>query len=556
MTNRFEHLDELRELLNALYEETITPEQLQRLEQLVLSHPEAEAYYVQAMSQHADLIGHFRALPSPLEGSLQGRARAQGAEEMPAQTAAQPGRGVRASRRRLLGPLLILTGLAAGLVLAVAALREKPSVPSVPASSGSEAIDENVAVLLQAPGADWGETFPLPKVGAPLPPGRLLLKSGLAHLEFYCGATVILEGPADFELLSTGDAHCSRGKLHVTVPRQARGFTITTPKFDLVDRGTEFGLSVNPERTEVHVFKGVVDLYKPGGDRAGLPDKELTTGRGLRLEEPDDARAIAPDSAAFRTAQDLVARREAEVRQRHSDWLKASDNRKRDPSLRVYYTFQPEQSWSRTLTDQARGRQRSHDGVIIGCQWGEGRWPGKKGLEFRQVSDRVRLHVPGSFDALTLAAWIRVDALPNQNNSLFLTDGWRPGAPHWQIGQDGTLILGVRDPRNIRNAHYHAPGVFNPQRWGQWVHVAAVYDRVAGLVTQYVDGRAVMQEPVLFDTALRLGNAEIGNWAVGSRGSRQPIRNFNGCIDEFMLFSRPFSEPEIQQLYEQGRPPL
>jgi ferric-dicitrate binding protein FerR (iron transport regulator) len=539
-------------LLNALCEETIEPKQLRRLEELVLSHPEAEAYYVQFMSLQADLIGHFRALPASL-GGHGGAAEAASASVKatgPANAGAPSSR-----RRRALGSLLLLTGLAAAMLLTFMALRHNSPLPPPPDNADGERMDESVAVLLQAPGADWGDTDPLPRVGSPLPPSRLHLKSGLAQLEFYSGATVILEGPAEIELLSTSDAHCTQGKLRVMVPRQARGYTITTPKFDLVDRGTEFGLSVNPQRTEVHVFKGVVDLYNAGGERGNKPEKELTTGRGLRLEEPGAAQAIASDSTAFLTAQDLAARREAELRQRQNDWLKSSEQCKRDPSLLVYYTFQPEEPWSRTLVNQAAGQQGTRDGVIIGGLWGAGRWPGRKGLEFKQVSDRVRLRVPGAFDALTLAAWVRVDSLPNQNNSLFMTDGWRSGAPHWQIGLDGKLILGVRDPNNLHNAHYHAPGVLIPHRWGQWVHLALVYDRSARLVTHFVDGHAIVQEPMLLDTPLRLGNAEIGNWTVTSHRTRQPIRNFNGCIDEFMLFSRSLSAPEIEQLYEKSRPP-
>ena len=38
------------------------------------------------------------------------------------------------------------------------------------------------------------------------------------------------------------------------------------------------------------------------------------------------------------------------------------------------------------------------DGTVVGCQWTEGRWPGKKALEFQQVSDRVRLKMPGEFE--------------------------------------------------------------------------------------------------------------------------------------------------------------
>src|SRR5207245_1961013 len=82
------------------------------------------------------------------------------------------------------------------------------------------------------------------------------------------GATVILEGPADFRLISADKAYCTRGKLRVTVPSQAQGFMVGSPTMDLIDRGTEFGMRVDPAApTEVHVFQGKVELYEPGGER-------------------------------------------------------------------------------------------------------------------------------------------------------------------------------------------------------------------------------------------------------------------------------------------------
>ena len=51
--------EELQALLDALCEESISAEQIGRLEQLVLGHPEAEARYVQYMSLVADLSRHF-----------------------------------------------------------------------------------------------------------------------------------------------------------------------------------------------------------------------------------------------------------------------------------------------------------------------------------------------------------------------------------------------------------------------------------------------------------------------------------------------------------------
>jgi len=55
---------ELRPLLDALCEQSITAAQLARLEELVLNHPEAEAFYIQFMSFQADLIGHITGLPA------------------------------------------------------------------------------------------------------------------------------------------------------------------------------------------------------------------------------------------------------------------------------------------------------------------------------------------------------------------------------------------------------------------------------------------------------------------------------------------------------------
>jgi hypothetical protein len=566
MIRQFEHLEELRALLDALCEETIGAEQVRRLEELVLRHPEAEAYYVQSISLHAGLLDHFGVLPSRLPASL----RENGAAEHAIAGNREQGTGNRKEtssyslfpvprtlrwRQMRLGGLLVMTALAAALVGALVLPREKPSSGDSAPGAASEPLDDSVAVLLQAPGADWGDTHPLPRLGAPLSPGRLRLKSGLAHIEFYSGATVILEGPADFQLISADEAYCTEGKLRATVPPQAVGFTIATPKLDLVDRGTEFGLRINPTRTEVHVFQGKVELYDAGANRADAPAKELTTGRGLCLEELGATRAIDSDSAAFLTARDLAARLKAAMRRRQRDWLAASAALKRDPSLVVYYPFQPERPWSRTLHDQAESEGPRHDGTIVGCSWGAGRWPGKQGLEFKQISDRVRLHVPGAFDALTMAVWVRVDALPNRFNSLMMTDGGEEAAPHWHIGSNGKIELGVQGYDCKAWVHYYTPKVFTSERLGRWTHLAVVYDRNHDRVAHYLDGEAVAELPLQLDIGLRLGDAEIGNWNVGPRRHFQPIRYFSGCIDEFVLFSRALSGDEVRRLYDQGRPP-
>src|SRR5262249_13654867 len=155
--------------------------------------------------------------------------------------------------------------------------------------------------------------------------------------------------------------------------------------------------------TEVHVFQGKVELHQPAANKKAAAPTELTMGKGIRLDAGRES-AITSDPKAFRTAEELARRLERQAQRRHQDWLAASDTIRRDDSLLVYFPFQSDLPMPRTLPNQAQGRKEPHDGAIVGCSWVTGRWPGKRGLEFKSVSDRVRFNVPGTFSSVTLAA--------------------------------------------------------------------------------------------------------------------------------------------------------
>jgi hypothetical protein len=56
------------------------------------------------------------------------------------------------------------------------------------------------------------------------------------------------------------------------------------------------------------------------------------------------------------------------------------------------------------------------------------------------------------------------------------------------------------------------------------------------------------------DQPIALGSMEIGNWTPRLDDPMEPIRNFNGRMDEFALFGRALSAREIQQCYKASRP--
>ena len=91
----------------------------------------------------------------------------------------------------------------------------------------------------------------------------LSVRRGLLSLEFGCGATVALQGPAEFKILSDKKGFLEFGNLTAHAPPSARGFTIETPTCTSVDLGTEFGIRVDATGvSETHVFEGEVLLFE------------------------------------------------------------------------------------------------------------------------------------------------------------------------------------------------------------------------------------------------------------------------------------------------------
>jgi DNA-directed RNA polymerase specialized sigma24 family protein len=65
--------------------------------------------------------------------------------------------------------------------------------------------------------------------------------------------------------------------------------------------------------------------------------------------------------------------------------------------------------------------------------------------------------------------------------------------------------------------------------------------------------QAVSRQEMIARLPLRIEAAEIGNWVVPRETGAEPIRNFNGRIDEFLLFRAALEPHEIRQMYEAGR---
>lgn len=566
--------DELERLLMELVDGEPTPAQRRSLAALLRDDPDSRRRYTRYlllesfMAWELSHVGKEGGLPAEADAQAAAVATADMRQE---RGEAGPGPQPRRSRSRRLVALaaaaVLVVVLATFLADRVASRKPGGLPPEVagPAAlggrregagidaprPGSKPLDPRaVAVLTRVVNAVWGPTELPTEQGSALPAGRLRLTSGLVQLEFYGGVIVVLEGPADFELIAADRAYCRRGRMRVRAPLKSSRFSVGTPKTDVVDLGTEFGVVVDAVGgSEVQVFEGSVELHDD--PRSAARGRLLSMGEGLRIDAGGSSRQAEADPNAFVGPREMQQRASTEAGRRYRSWLEFSRKLQADPSLLTYYSFEGQQPWDRTLLDRSVRPGPRRNGGIVGCQWDEGRWPGKAALDFRRTSDRIRVDIPGEFDALTLMTWVRVDYFNNRLNALLLSDGWEHNEVHWELNGDGVLIFAVRD-----GVMSYSPVVLAEGQLGLWTHLAAVYDSRRRTLTTYVNGRAVHSDAVAADGRVVIGSANLGNYGdpAPDEASDRVIRNLNGRIDEFLIFDRALDAREIRAIYEMGKP--
>ncbi len=521
-----ERLERVARLSSQLLDGHLTGPERVELNELLRGDPETCERYLELAEIHALLV---REIPDVTRSE-------EGAEILPFPLSPTP---VPTRKARSRGRWTVLLASAAAVaLLGNAYLLWKDSVAPV----GEPSHVAGVAVLSRLVDADWGVRDHPPAEGETLAAGPFRLEAGLAQLEFFSGATLIVEGPAELDLDSEWKIRCQSGRLRAFVPEPARGFVIETPDYRAVDLGTEFALRVGDDgESEVHVVEGEVRLDNGTGGEI----RTLLGGDGLRASggtfEP-----VRGGGGDFVDRREMLQLANAGSSKRYREWLATRATLAADPATLVLFDFENQDPWDRQLLNQ---RGDGPHAAIIGARWTEGRWPGKGALEFKRITDRVRLDLPGHFDALSFAAWVRIEGFDRWLSSLFLTDGFEPGEVHWQISDKGELILGIsgEGPPNT-----FSDPVIHPDDLGKWIHLAVTVDRTTGLVRHYRDGEIVKEESRRDLSPLRIGRAEIGNWQA--QGIGHPIRSFNGRIDEFLILRRALSPGEMAAIHRAGSP--
>jgi anti-sigma factor RsiW len=309
--------DDLDDLLMALADGEMSPDQRRRLMARLKDDPSAREAY----AEHALLncLLSWEALPASRDpaGPSDPGGPAIGPPGGRDEAARPPSRWPRSRWIVSLAAAALLAALIPHLLPGIAR-RRRPDVPPVASDREAPAPvvrppgvrpEEGLALVVRLDSVRWeAADGPRPTEGTILAPGRFRLLSGRASLAFYSGVTLTLEGPADVDLVSMDRVFCRRGKLRARVPRGAEGFVVASPGSAVVDLGTEFALNVEDGgKSRVRVFEGMAEAALI--DAAGSSKRTQLVERDEEFELDPATGRIEPASArpeGFVAAPDLT----------------------------------------------------------------------------------------------------------------------------------------------------------------------------------------------------------------------------------------------------------
>lgn len=415
-----------------------------------------------------------------------------------------------------------------------------------------EATTSAVAVVSKLVNAVWANEHSSLGSGSIISPGWLRLKSGMVRVQFFSGVNVVLEGPTDFMIVDTNQAYCPMGNFLVEAPEQSIGFTVNVPQMSVIDKGTAFMMLVRSESSEVRVIKGKVELAEiPGGLEL------LNEGDAAEVDSSGRVRRFKVSESEITLVQTFDEAVQTHQNSRFQHWQAMSRKVALDPTTLVHFDMEFLSSNDfRLLNNAETGKRVVGDGIVVGCRKGMGHLSQKGSLEFSQISDRVRFHVPNRLFSLTIITRVRIDSVDRLNHCLLSSDQRPSGGIAWVICRENSpngvpfLRFAVNGKNEGETVHYDTEPYFTPARIGQWVELAVVVDDTEKTVCQYVDGRQVSRLPLKHESPIQIGRTELCNRSSESEDSSYQVRHFSGGMDEFILCSHALSGEEIRRLHE------
>ena len=133
-----------------------------------------------------------------------------------------------------------------------------------------------------------------------------ILDKGIVKLVYDEGVDVLIEGPAEFQIIAKDRIGLKYGKTYSVVSNNGIGFSVYTDNAKVIDLGTEFGVFADSNGdTSIHVLKGKTMLI--AGGESDTVSMEIEKGSARKV------------SSKSQTISDIACKNELFVRKINSD---------------------------------------------------------------------------------------------------------------------------------------------------------------------------------------------------------------------------------------------
>jgi hypothetical protein len=443
--------------------------------------------------------------------------------------------------------------LSIGVTTVLLRTRAHPTLPIPLATKPYQSVDvlDGLAMIVNLDEVRWeSDGDPHPAIGDLIPPGRFHFRSGRVSLSLLSGVTIVVEGPADLDLVSIDQIFCRRGKLRARVPKGAEGLVISSPSSAVMDLGTEFGINIEDGgKSRVKVFEGKAEaVMRTGSDHETIV-QYVRENQGFELDPQQGRFKSVEGAGGFVAAVDIPA--PSLILDRaypatimacgpSSYWrfesLKEGSIPNEVPGQPPLLVTGPISLTGKVDENQVVVYKSDEDCQYLAMDglWGPAPDPGYA----------VELwFLPGSIDH---SALVSMAAPPDTNYHRFILELGsrnhhtlhRPAAvrflDRWPAGQEGG--------RNIYSTPHYVPG--------RWHHLVGQMNR--GRMELYLDEEPTYSfpaDPARVVVACQLLFGRLSTVKDKSHELHRLIysRPFVGRLDEVALYNRPLSIEEIRQ---------
>ncbi|MCP5534061.1 MAG: hypothetical protein H7A49_17610 [Akkermansiaceae bacterium] len=491
------------QLFQDLEDGCITGSDHAELMELLRSRPEARGSYIR----------HMR-FSSLLYAKAESIAELEGTSAVPA-------------RVRNKHPFFGAMVAAAALVALAAFIASFFVIPNRPPASVKAAPD--TVWSFRHGGLDEDERF--------LPGTAISVEGGSLDVRLESGVRFIVEGPADVSIAAQNAIRMESGR--VWVRAEGGDFTVRTQRLDVVDLGTEFGVSSFPEiDDEVHVASGRVRVVPKHKTFAPM---ELAAGQAARADVVGRLRSIAYDATRFQTKL---------------------------PNSPTYIHWSFDEADDRGFPSSGSGIP----GAPMAVYSLDRRWmaepvspvPGRYGNSLRL--DGPDLFAQADFPGIegnvarSIAFWIR--AMPVESEQAISLVSWGLAG-----GEGRKWVVTTSQEGTSMGVTWGGPWAGAEIPWGasvldgKWHHLCYVFtghstENGGPELIHYLDGEPIVPHLPKSTIPIDTDCGAKGAWplTIGTQLWTTPLRpTFNGCIDELYVFRGALNHVQIRQLIVRNR---